>query len=54
VPMKKFLVSARNDHGGVSISEDRLQAILKEYSFDGSMKGFPGLFTLWSVQTLPG
>ncbi len=27
VPMKKFLISARNDRGGVSISEDMLQAI---------------------------
>ena len=35
VPMKKFLVSARNDRGGVSIGEDRLDAILKEFGFDG-------------------
>lgn len=35
VPMKKFLVSARNDRGGVSIGEERLQAILKEFKFDG-------------------
>jgi len=27
--MKKFLVSARNDRGGVSIGEERLNAILK-------------------------
>lgn len=38
VPMKKFLVSARNDRGGVSISEDRLQSILKEFDFDGYFK----------------
>ncbi len=38
VPMKKFLVSARNDRGGVSIGEERLQAILKEFSFDGYFK----------------
>jgi WD40 repeat protein/class 3 adenylate cyclase len=38
VPMKKFLVSARNDRGGVSIGEDRLQAILKEFGFDGYFK----------------
>lgn len=38
VPMKKFLVSARNDRGGVSISEERMQAILKEFSFDGYFK----------------
>jgi hypothetical protein len=37
-PMKKFLVSARNDRGGVSIGEDRLQAILKEFGFDGYSK----------------
>jgi WD40 repeat protein/class 3 adenylate cyclase len=38
VPMRKFLVSARNDRGGVSIGEERLQAILKEYGFDGYFK----------------
>ena len=38
VPMKKFLVSARNDRGGVSIGEERLQAILKEFGFDGYFK----------------
>ena len=38
VPMKKFLVSARNDRGGISISEERLQGILKEYAFDGYFK----------------
>jgi WD40 repeat protein/class 3 adenylate cyclase len=38
VPMKRFLVSARNDRGGVSIGEDRLQAILKEFGFDGCFK----------------
>ena len=38
VPMKRFLVSARNDRGGVSIGEDRLQAILKEFGFDGYFK----------------
>ena len=38
VPMKKFLVSARNDRGGVSIGEDRLQAILEEFKFDGYFK----------------
>ena len=38
VPMKKFLVSARNDRGGVSIGEDRLQGILKEFGFDGYFK----------------
>jgi len=38
MPMKKFLVSARNDRGGVSIGEDRLQAILKEFGFAGYFK----------------
>ena len=38
VPMKKFLVSARNDRGGVSISEERLQTILKDFGFDGYFK----------------
>ena len=38
VPMKKFLVSARNDRGGVSIGEERLQAILQEFGFDGYLK----------------
>lgn len=38
VPMKKFLVSARNDRGGVSIGDERLQSILKEFGFDGYFK----------------
>lgn len=38
VQMKKFLVSARNDRGGVSIGEDRLQKILEEFGFDGYFK----------------
>ncbi|MBN1396441.1 MAG: hypothetical protein JXA06_00240 [Bacteroidetes bacterium] len=38
VPMKKFLVSARNDRGGVSIGEERLQAILKEFGFESYFK----------------
>lgn len=38
IPMKKFLVSARNDRGGVSIGEERLQSILKEFGFDGYYK----------------
>jgi class 3 adenylate cyclase/GTPase SAR1 family protein len=38
VPMKKYLVSARNDRGGVSIGEDRLQAVLKDFGFDGYFK----------------
>ncbi len=38
IPMKKFLVSARNDRGGVSIGEDRMQMILKEHGFNGYFK----------------
>ena len=38
VPMKKFLVSARNDRGGVSIGEDRLKKILEDFAFDGCFK----------------
>jgi WD40 repeat protein/GTPase SAR1 family protein len=38
VPMKKFLVSARNDRGGVSIGEERLQAVLKEFGFESYFK----------------
>ncbi|NTW50270.1 MAG: hypothetical protein HGB19_11190 [Chlorobiales bacterium] len=33
--MKKFLVSARNDRGSISVSKERLQALLKEFGFDG-------------------
>jgi len=35
VPMKKLLVSARNDRGTVSVSKERLEALLKEFEFDG-------------------
>ena len=35
VPMKKFLVSARNDRGVVSVSKERLQAMIEEHQFDG-------------------
>ena len=38
IPLKKFLVSARNDRGSVSISEERLQATLEEFNFDGYFK----------------
>ncbi len=34
VPMKKFLVSARADRGIVSVSRERLEALLKEFGFD--------------------
>ena len=35
VPMKKFLVSARSDRGKVSVSKERLDALLEEFGFDG-------------------
>ena len=35
VPMKKFLVSARTDRGVVSVSKERVEALLGEYDFDG-------------------
>ncbi len=38
VPMKKFLVSARNDRGGVSIGEERIKKILDEFKFDDYFK----------------
>jgi len=38
IPMKKLLVSARNDRGGVSIGDDRLNAVLREFAFDGYFK----------------
>jgi class 3 adenylate cyclase/GTPase SAR1 family protein len=38
VPMKKFLISARNDRGGVSIGEERLKSLLSEFGFDGYFK----------------
>jgi len=34
VPMKTFLVSARTDRGGVSVSKARIEALLEEYGFD--------------------
>src|SRR5204863_1451718 len=50
VPMKKFLVSARNDRGGVSIGEVRLQAILNEFGFDGFFK--TSAKEGWAIQEL--
>lgn len=38
VPMRKFLVSARNDRGGVSIGEERLEVTVREFGFDGYFK----------------
>ncbi|MCG8366784.1 MAG: TIR domain-containing protein [Pseudanabaenales cyanobacterium] len=33
-PLKKFLVSARADRGGIGVSEERIQALVKELEFD--------------------
>jgi len=35
VPLKKFLVLARADRGGVSLSKERLDALVSEHGFDG-------------------
>src|SRR5215216_244714 len=35
VPMKKFHISARTDRGKVSVSKERLEALLEEFGFDG-------------------
>jgi WD40 repeat protein/class 3 adenylate cyclase/GTPase SAR1 family protein len=35
VPLTKFLVSARADRGGVPVSKERLDALLREYNFSG-------------------
>jgi len=35
VPMKKILVLARADRGTVSVSKERLEALLEEFGFDG-------------------
>jgi len=35
VPLRKLLVSARNDRGGVSVGDERLRAILEDFGFDG-------------------
>jgi len=35
VPMKKFLVAARSDRGGVSVSRARIQSLLNDLGFDG-------------------
>ena len=34
IPFRKFLVSARADRGGVSVSKPRLEALQKEFGFD--------------------
>ncbi|MBL8002884.1 MAG: hypothetical protein JNL05_13090 [Flavobacteriales bacterium] len=38
VVVKRFLVSARNDRGGVSIGDNRVQAVMDEFGFDGYYK----------------
>jgi WD40 repeat protein/class 3 adenylate cyclase len=35
VPMKKFLVAARMDRGGISVSKQRIQAEIEKMGFDG-------------------
>ncbi len=35
LPMKKFLVAARCDRGGVQVSRNRIDAILDKFGFDG-------------------
>jgi len=34
-PLTKFLVSARADRGGVPVSKERLDALVKEFDFAG-------------------
>jgi len=34
IPIKKFLISARNDRGTPSVSKDRLRALLNDFAFD--------------------
>lgn len=35
VPLTKILVSARVDRGGVPVSKERIEALIKEFTFDG-------------------
>ncbi len=35
IPLKKFLVVARTDRGGISISKERLERLKREMAFDG-------------------
>ena len=35
LPMKKFLVSARVDRGGVSVSSDRIRGLIADFGYDG-------------------
>ena len=34
VPMKKFLISARNDRGGVSVSKSRIEKLMQDLGFE--------------------
>lgn len=35
LPLKKFLIAARMDRGGVGVSTERIQALVKDLNFDG-------------------
>lgn len=35
LPLKKFLVAARADRGGVGVSQERIQSLVEELGFDG-------------------
>jgi GTPase SAR1 family protein len=35
LPLKKFLVAARVDRGGIGVSPERIQAVIRELGFDG-------------------
>jgi GTPase SAR1 family protein len=35
IPLRKFLVSARADRGGVSVSKERIDGIVREFGIDG-------------------
>lgn len=50
VAMKKFLVSARNDRGGVSVSKDRINALRSEFEFDGYFE--TSAKEGWEIETL--
>jgi len=38
VPMKKFLISARNDRGGVSVSKSRIEKLIEDLGFEGYLE----------------
>src|SRR5438045_1952358 len=35
LPLKKLLVAARTDRGGIGVSPERIQAVVQELGFDG-------------------